>query len=439
MSDAADWLSYADALACTLERCGRLGVQRVPLDDSLGFALAEEVRSRVDHPPWDNSAMDGFAVRAEDLSALPTEGSVRLPISEEVPAGAFPEGSLGPGTAVKVMTGAPVPDGATGVVRVEHTDGGADGAVEIREASDANRNIRRRGEDVRVGTPVMSEGAEVTPAAIGILALAGHASVAVRRRPRIAVLATGDELVDLDEIEEAVAGRKVMNSNSHALAALLRTAGAEPVLLGIARDDRDDTIAKLRSGLDCDGIVTTAGVSVGEHDQVKQVLAEMGMERVFWRAKIRPGSPIAFGLLSGKPLWALPGNPVSAMVTFEAFLRPALRKLAGHARLHVRASARVQEPVVSNADLTHFFRVRLEHSPGGVADAYLTGPQGSGILSSMTAADALLIVPEGVERLELGTVAETIPLGPPPNATLDATPDASSKGEERVGGEHLGP
>jgi molybdopterin molybdotransferase len=434
MSDAADWLSYADALACMLERCDRLGVQRVPLDDSLGFALAEEVRSRVDHPPWDNSAMDGFAVRAEDLDALPTGGSVSLPISEEVPAGAFPGGPLRPGTAVKVMTGAPVPDGATGVVRVEHTDGGATGAVEIREASDANRNIRRRGEDVRVGTPVMGEGAEITPAAIGILALAGHANVAVRRRPRIAVLATGDELVDLDEIEEAVAGRKVMNSNSHALAALLKTAGAEPVLLGIARDERDDTIAKLRNGLDCDGIVTTAGVSVGEHDQVKQVLADMGMERVFWRAKIRPGSPIAFGLLSGKPFWALPGNPVSAMVTFEAFLRSAIRKLAGHARLHVRGSARVQEPVVSNADLTHFFRVRLEHSPGGLSDAYLTGPQGSGILSSMTAADALLIVPEGVERLELGTVAETIPLGPPP----DTTPDASSKGEERVGGEDLG-
>lgn len=435
MSDAADWLSYADALACMLERCGRLGVQRIALDDSLGFALAEEVRSRVDHPPWDNSAMDGFAVRAEDLDALPTEGSVRLPISEEVPAGAFPEGPLRPGTAVKVMTGAPVPDGATGVVRVEHTDGGAGGAVEIREASDAKRNIRLRGEDVRVGTPVMSEGSEVTPSAIGVFALAGHASVAVGRRPRIAVLATGDELVDLDGIEEAVAGRKVMNSNSHALAALLRTAGAEPLLLGIARDDRDDIIAKLRNGLDCDGIVTTAGVSVGEHDQVKQVLAEMGMERVFWRAKIRPGNPIAFGLLSGKPFWALPGNPVSAMVTFEAFLRPAIRKLAGHTRLHVRASARVREPVVSNANLTHFFRVRLEHSPGGLSDAYLTGPQGSGILSSMTAADALLIVPEGVERLELGTVAETIPLGPPPNATLDA----SSTGEEQAGGKRPGP
>ncbi|MEJ2370861.1 MAG: molybdopterin molybdotransferase MoeA [Gemmatimonadales bacterium] len=435
MSDVADWLSYTDALARMLERCGRLGVRRIPLDDSLGFALAEQLESRVDHPPWDNSAMDGFAVRADDLGALPTGGPVRLPISEEIPAGEFPGGPLRPGTAVKVMTGAPVPAGATGVVRVEHTDGGVDGTVEIREASDANRNIRRRGEDVRVGTPVASEGAEVTPAVIGILALAGHPSVAVGRRPRIAVLATGDELVDLDDVDEAVAGRKLMNSNSHALAALLRTAGAEPVLLGIARDERSDTIAKLEHGLDCDGIVTTAGVSVGEHDQVKQVLAEMGLERVFWRAKIRPGSPIAFGLLSGKPFWALPGNPVSAMVTFEAFVRPAIRKLAGHTRLHVRASARVRELVVSNAGLTHFFRVRLEHSTGGLSDAYLTGPQGSGVLSSMTAADARLIVPEGVESLEPGTVAETSPLGPPPNPT----PDVSSHGEAGVGRERRGP
>jgi molybdopterin molybdotransferase len=429
MTDAADWLSYADALACMLERCGRLEVQRVALDDSLGLALAEEVRSRVDHPPWDNSAMDGFAVRAQDLGAVRSEGSVKLPISQEIPAGAFPEGPLRGGTAAKVMTGAPVPDGSTGVIRVEHTDGGSDGAVEIRETSDASRNIRRRGEDVRVGTSVMSEGAEVTPAAIGILALSGHRSVVVGRRPKVAILATGDELVDLDDLEEAVAGRKVVNSNSHALAAQLRTAGAEPALLGIARDDRADIIAKLESGLDYDGIVTTAGVSVGEHDQVKQVLADMGMERVFWRAKIRPGSPIAFGLLAGKPFWALPGNPVSAMVTFEAFLRPAVRKLAGHERLHVRSSARVREPVISKIGLTHFFRVRLEHSPDGLSDAYLTGPQGSGILSSMTAADALLVVPEGVDRLEAGTIAETMPLGPPP----DATSDAGSDEEARVG------
>lgn len=318
---------------------------------------------------------------------------------------------------------------------MEHTDGGAGGVVEIREASDANRNIRRRGEDVTVGARVLRRGAEVTPAAIGILALAGHASVAVGRRPRIAVLATGDELVDLDEIEQAVAGRKVMNSNSHALAAQLRTAGAEPALLGIARDDREDTLAKLRCGLDADGIVTTAGVSVGEHDQVKQVLDEMGMQRVFWRARIRPGSPIAFGLLAGKPFWALPGNPVSAMVTFEAFLRPAIRKLGGHAALHVRGAARVREPVGSAADLTHFFRVRLEHSPAGLPDAFLTGPQGSGVLSSMTAADALLVVPEGVERLEPGAVAETIPLGPPPNATLHGFSDA----EEPDGGERSAP
>ena len=410
MTETADWLSYPAAFSRMLERCGRLGTTRVPLERALGSALAEDVFSRVDHPPWDNSAMDGFAVRARDLADVSAGRPITLPVAEEVPAGSFPGGPLQPGTAVKVMTGAPVPAGATGVVRVEHTDGGTDGDVEIRQSSDANRNIRRQGEDVRKGAQVLSEGAELTPAAIGVLALTGHAEVAVGRRPTIAVLSTGDELADLDEIDEAVAGRKVMNSNSHAIAAQLRTAGAEPVLLGIARDERKDTVAKLQQGLACDGIVTTAGVSVGEHDQVKQALAEMGLERIFWRVKIRPGSPIAFGLLAGRPFWALPGNPVSAMVTFEAFLRPAVRKLSGHTRLHARSTARLLEAVDSSAELTHFFRVTLTPSASDLPGVRLTGPQGSGILSSMAGADALLIVPEGVERLEPGSVAETIPL-----------------------------
>jgi molybdopterin molybdotransferase len=412
-SGGADWLPYPAALAAMLERCPRLGVERLPIDEALGRALAGDVNSRVDHPPWDNSAMDGFAVRAADLQELEAGQPVILPVSDDVPAGAFPSGPLSPGTAARVMTGAPVPEGATGVIRVEHTDGGARGVVEIREASDARRNIRRRGEDVRAGTPVLREGEELTPAAIGLLALTAHDRVAVGRRPSIAVLATGDELVDLDAIEEAVAGRKIVNSNSHALAAQLRTAGAEPVLLGIARDDLEDTMAKLQAGLDCDGMVTTAGVSVGEHDRVKQALEALGMERVFWRARIRPGSPIAFGLLGGKPFWALPGNPVSAMVTFEALLRPAVRKLAGHARLQARAAVRLHEPVASSADLTHFLRVRLVPSPDDLPGALLTGPQGSGILSSMTAADALLIVPEGAAALERGEVAEALPLRPP--------------------------
>lgn len=415
MADAADWLSYRDALVRMLERCEFLGSRSLPVDDALGLALAADVHSRVDHPPWDNSAMDGFAVRFDDLQDLSASHPVTLPISDDVPAGSFPAGPLRAGTAVRVMTGAPVPAGATGVIRIEHTDGGSGGSggfVEIRDASDARRNIRRRGEDVRGGAVVLRQGEEITPAAIGLLALAGHASVLVGRQPRIAVLATGDELTDLDGIDEVVAGQKIMNSNSHALAAQLRTAGAEPVALGIARDDQAEIVRRLRRGLACDGIVSTAGVSVGEHDRVKQALAELGLERVFWRARIRPGSPIAFGLLAGKPFWALPGNPVSAMVTFEAFVRPGVRKLAGHARLEARSAARVAEPIRSTAELTHFLRVRLERSVDDLPAARLTGPQGSGILTSMATADALLIVPEGVERLDPGAVAETIELGP---------------------------
>lgn len=409
---SADWLPYEEALERVLERCERLDVVRRPIDDALGLALAEEVTSRVDHPPWDNSAMDGFAVRAQDVRGASPDGPVTLPITEDVPAGAFPTGPLPPCAAVKIMTGAPVPDGATGVIRVEHTDGGPTDRVEIREASDAERNIRRRGEDVRVGQRVLRGGEELTPSAIGILALTGHAEVDVVRPPVVAVLATGDELAELDEVEEVIAGRKIMNSNSHALGAQLRTAGAEAVLLGIARDDPEEIAARLEEGLRCDAIVTSAGISVGEHDHMNRVLEEMGMDRIFWRVKVRPGSPIAFGLLAGKPFWALPGNPVSAMVTFEAFLRPAIRKLAGHTRLSARSVARVAERIVSVPDLTHFLRVRLERSACDLPEARLTGHQGSGILSSMTAADALLIVPEGVERLDPGDVAETIPLRP---------------------------
>lgn len=410
LADSADWLSYEDALSRMLDRCHRLGEERVALEAALGRALAETVYSRVDHPPWNNSAMDGFAVRAEDLRDVTSEHPVRLSIAEEVPAGSFPSGPLLTGTAVQVMTGSPVPEGATGVVRVEHTDGGHLGMVEIREASDAERNIRLRGEDVRVGDQVLDEGKELTPAGIGLLALTGHPRVAVGRRPVIAVLATGNELADLDQVEEAAAGRKVMNSNSHALAAQLRSAGADAVLLGIARDELDDTIAKLRSGTTHDGIITTAGVSVGERDVVKQALDCIGMERVFWRAKVRPGSPIAFGMLDGKPFWALPGNPVSAMVTFEAFVRPSVRRLAGHTESGSPHKARLGEPVQSVGGMTHFFRARLTVSPEDLPTAHLTGPQGSGILSSMAAADALIVVPEQAERLEAGVIVDMLPL-----------------------------
>lgn len=412
----SDWLSYEDALAVILDHCGPLASEPTQLGEALGRALAEDVVSRIDHPPWDNSAMDGFAVRAADVAGAAPERPVVLPLSDDVPAGGFPRGPLAPRTAARVMTGAPVPEGATGVVRVEHTDGGDDDRVALYRDTDAERNIRRQGEDLRRGDTVLRAGDELTPAAIGILAMTGVREVRVGRRPRVAVLANGDELADFDDFDEVLAGRKIMNSNSHALAAQLRSGGAEPVLLGIARDSTAAVREKLAEAHGCDAVICTAGVSVGEHDHVKAALEELGMERLFWRVRIRPGSPITFGLLGGRPFWGLPGNPVSSMVTFEVFLRPAVRRLAGHRRLlRRRIRARARHEIVTKGDLTYFYRVKIEApDPGGAGEILpcisLTGPQGSGILTSMAAADGLLVVPEGVERLAPGDTAEVIPL-----------------------------
>lgn len=423
---AADWLSYPDALRAVLENVRPLEPERIPARAAAGRALAENVVSPLDHPPWDNSAMDGFAVRAEDVEGASPADPVVLPVGGEVRAGAFPEGPLRPGTAVRVNTGAPVPEGTTGVIRVEHTDGGGGGRVEIRDDGDARRNVRSAGEDLRKGARALEAGEPVTPAVVGVLASLGRRAVAVARSPRVGVLATGDELAGFEELEEVRAGRKIMNSNSPALAAQLESVGATPVQLGVARDDPESVRARLEGIEELDAVVSTAGVSVGEHDHVKAVLRDLGLEIAFWRAKIRPGSPVTVGRLPRPerpplPFWGLPGNPVSAMVGFEVFLRPALRKMAGHRRLRRRLRrARTAEPVDSREDLTYFYRVRLEEAPegaflsrgdDGLPVAALTGPQGSGILTSMARADGLMIVPEGTARLPAGAPVRVIPLG----------------------------
>lgn len=407
----ADWLGWREALEAILGRCNPLPVERVAIAEALGCAVAEEVRAVVAHPPWDNSAMDGYAVRAEDVAGATEASPVTLPLSGDVPAGSFPRGPLAAGTAVRVMTGAPVPDGATGVVRVEHTAETSTGSITFFQDSDARRNIRRQGEDIEKGALLLRPGEAVTPATVGVLAMQGMAEVAVRQRPRVGVLSNGNELADFDEVEEVRAGRRIMNSNGHALAAQLRTVGAEPVMLGIARDDAEDVQRRLERATGCDALISSAGVSVGEHDEVKAALDAMGMERVFWRARIRPGSPLTFGLWQGKPFWGLPGNPVSAMVTFEVFLRPALRKMMGHERLETpRLLGRARKAVTSTRDLTHFYRVCLDPTAGGLPEVELTGPQGSGILTSMSAAQGLLIVPEGIAAIEAGEIVEVIPL-----------------------------
>lgn len=408
----ADWVRYEDALAAVLERLAPGETERVPLSGALGRALAEDIPSPVDHPPWDNSAMDGFAVRAADVETATSDAPVTLPISGDVPAGSFPEGPLAAGTAVRVMTGAPVPEGATGVVRVEHTDGGDGARVRIFESSDARRNIRARGEDVETGTRLLARGDEIDPAAIALLALAGRPDVPVGRRPRVGVLANGDELAGFEDYDEVRAGRRIMNSNGPALAAQLEAAGAEPVPLGIARDDPSSVRERLAAGAGCDAVVSAAGVSVGEHDYVRPVLEAMGFERVFWRVKMRPGSAALFGTLDGRPFWGVPGNPVSAMVTFEVLVRPAIRRMAGFAAIHRRPlRCLAGEDMRGPADVASFLRVRIGPGDGDLPVARLTGPQGSGVLTSMRA-DGLLVLPEGTGEIAAGETAGVIPLRP---------------------------
>jgi molybdopterin molybdotransferase len=407
----ADWLGWREALETILESCEALPQERMAAMGALGCAVARDVSATVFHPPWDNSAMDGFAVHSDDVRGATPGSPISLPVSDDIPAGSFPAGPLAPGTVARVMTGAPVPEGASGVVRVEHTAETTAGTISFFHDTDAERNIRRRGEDIEEGEVVLRTGDPVTPATVGVLAMQGMSDVVVRRRPRVGVLSNGNELADFDEVAEVRAGRRIMNSNGHALAAQLRTAGAEPVHLGIARDDALDVRRRLEGAAECDAIISSAGVSVGDHDQVKAALDDMGMRRVFWRARIRPGSPLTFGLLGGRPFWGLPGNPVSAMVTFEVFLRPALRKMMGHRHPEApRILARARKAISSSADLTHFYRVRLSRVSGNLPEVELTGPQGSGILTSMSAADGLLIVQEGVSVVEAGQIVEVIPL-----------------------------
>lgn len=432
----ADWLSIPEALERILASVRPTEAEPVPLVDAFGRVLAEPALSPIDHPPWDNSGMDGFAVRAEDIAGATREAPARLTVVDDIPAGGFPSRPIGPGEAAKIMTGAPVPEGADSVVRVEHTDawvpadGGeagdaapaprdvaseATGAVgttiRIFSGSDARRNIRRRGEDLRANAVVLDSGRVLGPGEIGILAATGHATVLVHRRPRIAILANGDELVDLDRFEEVVAGRKIVNSNTYALAAAVTAAGGEPIPLGIAPDDPEEIRARLVLGRDADAVLTTAGASVGQHDLVKDALLELGFELDFWRVRMRPGSPFSFGRLGGVPVFGIAGNPVSVLVTFEVLVRPAIRRMLGRRDVHAcTIRVRAAERIPGAGRLTHFPRVRLEPDGDGGYTARLTGSQGSGILSSVAAADALLVVPAGVEAIEPGQEADAIPL-----------------------------
>lgn len=406
-------LSVPDAATRIVAAVAPLSATAVALADALGCVLADDVRSPITLPRWDNSAMDGYAVYGSDVAGASEQRPRRLPVVGSVAAGAPVPPALAPGTAMQIMTGAFLPPGADSVIRVEDTDGGT-ATVAVRKDRDVGKNIRRAGEDVHEGAVAIPAGTPIGAAQIGVLASIGGAMPRVHRRPRVAILGSGDELVELDGFAEVLAGRRIVSSNRYTLEALVRLNGGEPVPLGHAPDSLDAVRALLQRAVAAqpDLIVTSAGVSVGEHDHTRTAIEAMGSALDFWRVRMRPGAPLGFGRVQGVPWIGLPGNPVSAMVTFELFVRPAIRRMLGHARVHRRPVPVVlDEPVSIGAKLTHFYRAIVAPGADGRLHARLTGPQGSGILTSMSLANALLIVPEDAGSVPAGETLHALLLG----------------------------
>ena len=396
-------LSVEEALERILATVRVLEPERVPILEALGRVLAEEVVADRNIPPLPNSAMDGYAVRAADVARVPA----RLRVIAEAPAGRLCPVEVGPGSAVRIMTGAPIPAGADAVVPFEHTrvvqDSScptADEWIEVLRETRPGANVREAGEDVRAGQVVLSPGRVLRPQEIGMLAALGRTEVAVIRRPRVAILATGDEVVPP---WETPGPGQIRDANSYTVAAQVRRYGGIPLILGVARDEETLIREGVRRALAerADLIVTSGGVSIGDFDLVKQVLAAEGEMR-FWSLNMKPGRPLAFGVVGGVPLVGLPGNPVSAMIATELFVRPAVLKMQGFTEWPwPELRARLADPIVRKDGRRHYLRVRLRETPDGW-EATLTGDQGSGILNSLVQADGLAVIPEDVDHLPAG-------------------------------------
>lgn len=401
-----------------------LGKEGVPILDSPGQVLAEDVCSEIDVPPLDNSAMDGYAVRSGDTEGA-SQGSPRLlRVIDTVAAGYVSGQEVTPGTAIRIMTGAPIPGGADTVVQFENTDelqrreattGKPITEIGILHETEVGLNVRRAGEDIRKGALVLAEGTVIRPAEVGVLASLGKTHVAVISRPVVAILATGDELV---EIGQPLSAGKIYNSNTYSVAALVRRYGGIPRILGIALDTEDSLVAALRQGLDADMLITCGGVSMGDYDVVKDVLAREG-EINFWTVRMKPGKPLAFGTIKGRdrtgapkgiPHLGLPGNPVSSMVTFEMFARPAILKMMGRKNWDKPAVEAVLEDTVTNRDGRRVFARAIVEKRDGQYFARITGPQGSGVLTSMSLANGLVIVPEDTAEVQAGDIVRVMML-----------------------------
>jgi molybdopterin molybdotransferase len=379
-----------------------LGSERVPLREALGRVLAQDITARRDVPPWDNSSVDGYAVRAANVASVTPGRPVALTVIEEIPAGRMPTQTVSDGSASRIMTGAPMPAGADSVVMVEDTS--LDGErVLVGAAVSVGESVRRRGQDVRAGATVVAAGRRVRPADAGMAASLGYARIDVGRRPRVGVLATGDELIDVGEPEQA---DRLYDVNSYSIAAQIAEAGGIPVALGIARDTPDSLRAALSKLDGLDALIVCGGVSVGKFDFVKDVLTELGMVMDFWRVAMKPGSPMAFGSIDDRPVFGLPGNPVSSMVTFEVFVRPALLRMAGAAVVHRPVvTAELAEEVNKAPGKTHFVRVRLWRE-GARLRVAPTGSQDSGVLTSMVKADGLLVLGQQTEGIKAGEIVD---------------------------------
>lgn len=380
-------ISIHEALDRVLDAVRPLGAEQVPILDALGRAAAAEIVSPEQVPSFVNSAMDGFAVAAADLEA----GRRDFLVTVDIPAGSYVEKPVRPGEAARIMTGAPLPPGTDTVVQVEHTVAEGD-RFTVETVPAAGANVRRAGEDVSAGDVLFARGAHLGPAEVGLLAAVGIQHVSVARRPRVAILPTGSELVPPGV---ALRPGQIRNSNSFTAYGQALAAGAEPVALDIARDDLDETRRLLGVALENDVVVTSGGVSVGDYDFVKQVQEELGVERRFWGVATKPGKPLAFGVRDDTLVFGVPGNPVASVVSFEMYVRPALLALQGRPdvfRPYFYAAA--DEPVERTKDRTEVRRCRLVHHDRGWGFT-TTGPQGSGILSSMTGAEALAFVPPG--------------------------------------------
>jgi molybdopterin molybdotransferase len=391
-------ISVEEALDKILSHTQSLGFEKVSLLESLGRVTGEDVNARRDIPPLDNSGMDGYAVRAIDIEKASTDFPARLQVIEDLPAGFVSQKTLRQGQAIRIMTGAPIPKGADAVVPVEETQKEGFRVLMFRAIA-LGGCIRKAGEDIKQGDRVISRGDVLRPAEVGMLAATGRSSVSVFQRPLVSILCTGEELVDVDE---PTGDAKIVSSNSYTLAAQVKECGALPVQLGIARDRKEDVVEKLRQGLRADVLISSAGISVGDYDFVKEALKDLGMEMVFWKVAMKPGKPMAFGTIHGKPVFGLPGNPVSSMVSFEQFVRPALLKMMGHRQIfRPVVEATLQEEIRKEPGRRHYLRAVVSFRNDQFVVS-TTGSQGSNILNSMVRANGLIVISEEQECVRAG-------------------------------------